>query len=282
MNKTFKAINAFLKIIKKPYLLNLVLNDEKNWEKKVKHEFGFQSGLPLVKITNILTKDFKIEVLPYAFLDGSCTPLDLALIRGLAEKNSVKNYLEIGTWRGESVANVAPIANHCVTINLPDYVMKEYGMSEDYINTHRFFSEHLHNVTHIEHDSRDFDLKSLDKDFDLVFIDGDHHSKTIKSDTEKIFEIINPEKTIVVWHDYAYNPEKVRWSVLYGILSGCPRAYHQNIMHVSNTLCAIYLPDKNKFCTAKQKLKPYSKPELYFKVTIEPLNKKKTYKNHTN
>jgi hypothetical protein len=82
----------------------------------------------------------------------------------------------------------------------------------------------------------------LNKKFDLVFIDGDHHYEMVKNDTEKVLRYLAHERTIVVWHDYARNPETVRWEVLAGILSGCQPGLHQNIYHVAHTLCAVYIP----------------------------------------
>lgn len=271
MKKVAKAIQGLKQILKHPYLLNNVIDDEKNWEKKVRREFGFNDGLPVVNIAEILSKDFNIEVSPYAFLDGSCTPMDLAFLRGIAVRYNVKKYLEIGTWRGESVANIAAVVDHCTTINLPDETMRKAGMTEDYIGMHRHFSGGFKNITHIQADSRDFDFLLLENDFDMVFIDGDHHSESVRSDTLKIFDFIDPKKTIVVWHDYAYNPEKARWSVLHGILSGCPAELHSNIIHVSNTLCAVYLPEAGKYNFNKLKLKPDQKPSYYFKVNIQPV-----------
>ncbi len=268
MNKFRKAFTAIREIAKNPYLLNHVIDEELFWKKKVMKKHGFELGLPQVKITDLLG-DFREKVSPYAFLDGSSSPLDLALLRGLAWNFGVEDYLEIGTWRGESAANMAPLVKNCFTLNLPDESMRQMGLAEDYINLHRFFSQNIPNVTHIQADSLTFDFETLDKKFDMVFIDGDHHYPSVKSDTEKIFRILKDEKSIVVWHDYASNPEKVRWSVLCGILDGCPPRFYKNLYHVSNTLCAVFLPD-GIFDGTSSFLKANSIPEIAFEVTIRP------------
>src|SRR5690606_41176729 len=58
------------------------------------------------------------------------------------------------------------------------------------------------------------------------------------SDTENVFKHLIHENSIIVWHDYAYNPEKVRFEVMQGILDGIPKKFHSNIYHVANTMCA--------------------------------------------
>jgi hypothetical protein len=206
-------------------------------------------------------------VSPYAFLDGSCTPLDLALLRGLAERYAVANYLEIGTWRGESVANVAPLVKHAVSINLSDAEMRAMGRGEDYIGLHRYFSEALPNVRHVQANSLSFDFGALGKRFDMVFIDGDHHYEMVRSDTGKVLEVIQEEKGLIVWHDYARNPEQVRWSVLAGILDGLPEAMRQHVYHISNTLCAVYLPQLPDHVVPKV-LKANELPKTYFSLQI--------------
>lgn len=268
MNKLRKAFTAIREILKNPYLLNHVIDEELYWKKKVMKKHGFRYGLPQITITDLLG-EFQEKVFPYAFLDGSSSPLDLVLLKGLVRKFGVKDYFEIGTWRGESAANVAPLVKNCFTLNLPDESMQKMGLDEDYIRLHRFFSKNIPNVTHLQADSLTFDFGSLDKKFDVVFIDGDHHYPSVKSDTEKVFGILKDEKSMVVWHDYAANPEKIRWSVLCGILDGWPPGYHKNLYHVSNTLCAVFLPDK-LYKGPSSFLKSNNIPDKAFELTIRP------------
>ena len=253
-------------IARNPYLLNHVFDEDVYWKQRVGKEFGFSSGLQVIDISALLP-DFRQTVSPYAFLDGSSTPADLALLRGLAEKHQVASYLEIGTWRGESVANMAPLVEQAVSINLPDDEMRSMGLDEDYIGMHRFFSKDLNNVQHIQANSLTFDFASLGKKFDMVFIDGSHHFDAVKSDSMHVAQIIDPEKSIVVWHDYGRNPEQIRWSVLAGILSGFPPELWLKLYHVSNTMCAVYLPD------LPDGVEPYAlqanvAPKNYFEVTV--------------
>jgi O-antigen/teichoic acid export membrane protein len=264
MNKITKFFKAIFLIIKQPVLLNKVLDDSINQRKELQKKFNLASGLKVVDILE-LVPNFKEDVFPYASLEGGSTPLDLALLNALAKKVPNCEYLEIGTWRGESVANVSRFAHSCTTINLPDEQMLKMGLDKKYVELHRFFSKNLKNVKHIQADSLTFDFDSLNQKFDLIFIDGDHHYKSVKSDTENAFKLLKDENSVIVWHDYGSTPSDVRWDVLNGILSGLPESERKFVYRVSNTLTAIY---------TKQNVKSYVQPifetpSKVFKITVE-------------
>lgn len=65
------------------------------------------------------------------------------------QKIEAEDYFEIGTWRGESVANVAPYVKNCFTLNLSDVVMLQKGLDKSYIQMHRFYSKGIKNITHL-------------------------------------------------------------------------------------------------------------------------------------
>jgi predicted O-methyltransferase YrrM len=241
LNKLFKAFNAIALIIRNPWLLNKILEDDLYWKRKVTAGVGFQNGLPVIRPEEIYG-DFTETIKPYAFGDGGSLPTDLALLVKLSRRIPQCRYFEIGTWRGESVANVARVANECFTLNLSDAEMAEMGLSDEYISQHRYFSKNLPNVIHLQGNTKTFDFDGLNRKFDLIFIDGDHHFEMVKNDTEKVFKYLVHEKTIIVWHDYARNPEMIRWEVFAGLLDGCPQEFHKDLFHAANTLCAVYYP----------------------------------------
>jgi predicted O-methyltransferase YrrM len=247
MNKLSKLFKAVSLILKQPSLLNKVLDDQDVNRSAVTSVHGMAKGLPTVNISELLPR-FNETVDPFCFLDGGSTPLDLALLKGLAKRTEACEYFEIGTWRGESAANVASVAKHCTTLNLPDEEMLKMGLDKRYVELHRFFSKGLSNVTHLQGNSLDYDYKSLDKKFDLIFIDGDHHYESVMSDTKNAFGLLKDENSVIVWHDYGNSPNDVRWDVLRGILDGTPADKRKNLYRVSNTLCAIY---------TNQSLQPY-------------------------
>jgi predicted O-methyltransferase YrrM len=239
MNKLSKLFKALSLIISQPSLLNKVLDDADVNRKQVAEDHNLPKGLPTVDIITLLP-GFNETVEPFCYLDGGSTPIDLALLKGLARRYVDCEYFEIGTWRGESAANVASVAKHCTSLNLPDLEMISMGLQKKYVELHRFFSDKLSNVTHIQANSLRFDYSSLKSKMDLIFIDGDHHYESVKSDTENAFRLLKNEQSVIVWHDYGNNPNDVRWDVLRGILDGTPPDKRKNLYRVSNTLCAIY------------------------------------------
>jgi len=265
MSKLKRSIKAISKIISKPYLLNSILNHQEEHQKQIAKKYKILNGLPHVDIL-MLFPDFNETVQPYAFLDGGSSPLDLALLKALAKKFDVKNYLEIGTWRGESVANVASVVENCYTLNLSEEAVYKILPNSNYVASHGIFSKNLKNVTSLIGDSRTFDFKGIGVLMDMVFIDGDHHYEMVRSDTQSVFEIINSDKSIVVWHDYMINCENIRWEVLHGILDGCPQNLKKYLYHVSNTNCAVYIPQQ--LPTKKHVM--YELPNKQFEINIKP------------
>ncbi|MEE4257395.1 MAG: class I SAM-dependent methyltransferase [Bacteroidales bacterium] len=242
MNKIQKFFRALYMIAGKPYLLNLVLDENEAWKKRVQKAYG-TAGLNEVSLRDMMDSN-EMLVKPFAFMEGGSIPTDLALLKLLASRFDPCNYFEIGTWRGESAANVAEVAEHCTTMNLPIARMKELGLPEDYIRQYAMFSKDLKNITHLQEDSLAFDFGSLGKKYDLIFIDGDHHYASVKKDTEKVFEHLVHNNSIVVWHDYAWQPGEVRYETLAAILAGVPAHLRGKIYAVRNTMCAVYFPDE--------------------------------------
>jgi len=245
MSKLKKAIQIFKAVIRKPYLLNHVLEDNDLWHENFRKLKGPDFKVPTLAFETLLTEQGK-TVSPFSFLDGGSLPTDLALLKSLASAFSQCNYFEIGTWRGESVANVAPIAQHCTTLNLSKAEMLNLGWAERYADLHGFYSNHLDNVAQVTGNSLNYDFSKLNGPYDLIFIDGDHHHDAVVSDTKNVFKHLIHDKTIVVWHDAAFTPEKLRFEVLSAIYRGVPEEYHNKIFHVSNTQCAVFLPQNTQ------------------------------------
>lgn len=262
MSKISRALKAFGIILRRPYLLNLITDSEEEKKDYVIKKYSMPNGLPTIDISFFLENE--AEISPYSFLEGTCLPTDLALLKGICKKFNTGDYLEIGTWRGESVANVAPLVKNCYSLNLSDNDLRSRDFNEDYINMHRFFSKDLPNVTHLQADSLTFDYSSLNKKFDLIFIDGDHHTEAIASDTKNAFSLLKNDDSVIVWHDYGTGTETPRFNVLAGILDGCPEDKRKYLYHVSHTLCAIYL-NKN---VKSSFILPNQKPDKFFSLTI--------------
>lgn len=226
-------------ITRKPVLLNRVLTDEDSWKSYVEKNYDLGSGLPLIEMDQLIGSA-SASLGPMTFLDGGSLPTDMMLLAGLAEKIRDCRYFEIGTWRGESVSSVASRAKSCHTLCLSDEEMRKLGMHERTIESHLLFSKDLDNVVHLRGDSRSFDFEALDQKFDLVFIDGDHHYDFVKSDTEKVFLHLVHEKSVVVWHDYGFHPDQVRFEVMAAILDGAGPERSSLVYHVAHTKSAVF------------------------------------------
>ncbi len=202
-------------------------------------KYGF-CQLPTVDLTELLP-DFSETVNNYTYLEGTSLVTDIALLKALARKFADCNYLEIGSWRGESLSNVAEVAKKCISITLSPAEMKELNFGDGFIQAHGIFSKNLNNVTKIEHNSQTFDFSKLTDKFDLIFVDGDHSYEGVKLDTEKVLALQKSNDSIVVWHDYGNYTERPNYTTLAGILDGLPKSEHKYLYHVSNTICAVLI-----------------------------------------
>jgi hypothetical protein len=222
--------------------LVLTLEDEL-YGAQVKKHYGLGEGLPVADILDLFPA-FSSHVSPYAYLDDSARVPDIALLRSFAKRLSPCTALEIGTWRGESIANLAAVAERCISLSLSDQELRDLGWSEDVIRVGRFFSRDLRNVVNLEHNSRTFDFSPYHGSVDLVFIDGDHSYEGVRSDTVNAFKLLKDRRSVIVWHDCCVSPEgRPAWPVVAGILDGSPPDKVRSIYRVSNTMCAVFTED---------------------------------------
>lgn len=267
MSKIKKAFQAVIEIVKNPWLLNHIIDTNSVWQKKVEKKYNMPNGLQTINLSDLFP-NFNETLDSFSFLGGGSLPTDIALLKSLCRRKEDTSYFEIGTWRGESVRNVSDVAKECYTLNLTKQQILDIGGSEEYADAHAFFSKPLKNVTHLEGDSRYFNYKGLNKKFDVIFIDGNHHHEFVVSDTKKVFEHLMHDSSVVVWHDYAYDPENVRFEILHSILDALPSKEHKNLYHVQNTMCAIYI--KGDF--PSKPLNPNTNPEKTFEISLTQKN----------
>ena len=196
-------------------------------------------GLPQVDLLDLLPIVDE-TITPYTFLEGQAMATDIALLKGLARRVPNCRYLEIGSWRGESMANVASVAAECVALTLSAAEMAAFGYPAAAIASEGQFIKQLANVRTIHHNSQTYDFSAMRRSFDLIFIDGDHTQAGVAIDTRNAFPLLRDERSTIVWHDYGNTPETANAAVFAGIREGCTADQLEHVYHVSNTLCAIY------------------------------------------
>ena len=206
-------------------------------------KYGLAQGLPTIDLLD-LAPGFNDTVSHYTYLDGTSRVTDLALLRLFARRFPQGRYIEFGSWRGESLANVGPLMKEVIAMSFSPEDMRKAGASNAAVESAHLFSKQLPNLTRIEHNTQTYDFSALRGTCDLIFVDADHQYPGVTIDTRNAFTLLKDDRSIIVWHDYGAGYETVDWQVFRGILDGAPSdAHRKRIFHVSNTLCAVYLPE---------------------------------------
>jgi hypothetical protein len=264
MKKLKKLAKGIFLLIRKPYLINNVLNADLALEAEFNAHFPEVNPTRQISMDSIHVVSDVITISPISFLSGSSLVTDFLLLKLACLRTKAKHYLEIGTWRGESVANVSEIVEHCYTLNLSDEDLEHMNLPQTYIHSHRFFSSEKKNVTHVYGNSETFEYETLNTKFDVIFIDGDHHAEAVEADTRRLLPFLKSTESILIWHDAKSDTETPRYEVLMGIYKGIPKEKHKNIYLVENTLCAVYIQEDIE---ASQLVK-YTKPTHYFELDV--------------
>lgn len=262
MNKLEKLIKGIQVLINKPSLINILINQNENWKEKT--SVNYQKGFNQVDL-NQLFPDFNGHLDTVAFLDGGSMITDLLLLKNACLQFENCKYFEIGTWRGESIINLVDVAKDLNTLDLGNDDFKTFNLPQEYADAHGFFIKNNSKIKQHLGDSTQFDYAGLNQKFDVIFIDGNHEYDFVVSDTKNVFKHLVHENSIVIWHDYAFSPEKIRYEILNAILEGTPSEKQEFLYHVENTMCAIYIP--KSFNT--KLMKTYENPRRTFNVNIQ-------------
>jgi hypothetical protein len=246
MNKIKLIVPFFKLLLSNPSVIlkSLYHTVNKYQARKRIIQAGWGNGLPQIDILDFCP-GFNETISPATLLYGTSMPVDFALLQCIVKQYQGQcDYFEIGTWRGESMAVVAPYCKTVTSLSLGDKEMEALGWGGKFLSMQRMFSKDLKNATHIEGNSRNFDFSGLNKKFDVIFVDGDHSYEGVKNDTEKVFPLLKDDNSIIVWHDYVSNYEHIDYEVFAGIIDGSTAEQRKHIYHISNTYCAIYTKKK--------------------------------------
>lgn len=226
----------------------LTENGIRNYEilptKHVQSSLTYHKKMKEINLATFIDKYKEQLVLKeLTFLTGSSGVLDYLFLKLLAIEFKVKNYLEIGSFIGESISVLSDVVEKCHSISLPNEVFDEFFARRGMCNFCGFLLKNKQNIVEYKEDSKTFDYNIIKEKIDMVFIDGDHSYNGVYIDTDKIFSHVDLENCIVVWHDFKTGG-KYRLPVIDAVFDAVPEKYHENIFTVSNNMCGIYLPDK--------------------------------------
>lgn len=180
------------------------------------------------------------EIISYTYLDGTSRTMDIAFLKAICRQYPSCNYLEIGSWRGESILNVASVVDRCTSVSLSKEDMIKIGLNSKDADALNYLSKDLPNVTHIEANSQTYDFSQLNGKFDVIFIDGDHSYKGVKSDSINALKLLKDEDSVIVWHDCGFGMQDLRYESIVAIRDACTKEQFEQVYRVSNTMCAIY------------------------------------------
>lgn len=180
-----------------------------------------------------------------SFRSGGSGALDYAFLKCIMQYFKLENYLEIGTYIGESINNVSSVSKRCYSISVPPEhpaSMKNfcvaYGIKD--------FSNRLlypDNIIQYLADSKEFDFNKIEDRIDLYFIDGDHSMSGIEKDTQKVFAH-KSEDSFVVWHDVKEEGHSICDTTVSAVFQAIGDKGMENFYIVDANRCGIYVPSK--------------------------------------
>ena len=158
MSKVTTGVAILKELARSPTSFSRVIDVDDAMRVYVEGTYGNPAGLPQLDLLDFMpTREETIA--PYSFLEGQATVPDLVLLKSLARRRPGCRFLEIGTWRGESLANVASVADRCVSISLSPEEMRAMGLTQEFIDAHGFFAHELRNVTEVAENSHTLRLR---------------------------------------------------------------------------------------------------------------------------
>lgn len=209
---------------------------EETARKHVASAYGYDSGLPAVGLLDVLP-GLDETIGTHGLPADRMLATEMVLLKALAARSPGCRYLQIGSWRGSGTANVAEVAQDCISVSLQgggsESVFPESSVAER--------GAYREETGSVAYGACAFDYASFRDHFDLVFVDRCGSREAAKAATEAAFDLLrdSPDAAIV-WRGYEPAPGYTDWPMLAGVLDGCPGERTGNLYHVSDTSCVLW------------------------------------------
>lgn len=184
----------------------------------------------------------KLNLKELTFIAGGSGVLDYMFLKQIALISGSKEYMEVGTYIGESINILTDCCNKLYSVTLPEESLENYFVQSKNADYQGRLS-HNEKIIHYYTDSKVFDFSKHADSVDLYFIDGDHSYQGVYSDTKNIFSN-RKEQSIVVWHDFKLGQNEYRAEVIKAVYDALGKDF-DNVYVTNNNVCGIYIP-KNR------------------------------------
>jgi predicted O-methyltransferase YrrM len=200
---------------------------------------------------------------------GGISPVnDYYFLSLIAKALNTKRYFEIGTWVGLSAYNIANNLGkeaEIYSLDIPaDHA--EIALFDIPNEIFGYYSKDLNNVHFLKSDSKKFDFNPYKKQFDMVFVDGNHTYDYVKNDTKIAYQLLKGDNSVIAWHDYFLGGE-LNKKVLAGILDALPDNQHKHVYSLYQSNLAVY---SKKYNFEKKYFDKWNIPKTKFTVTSKP------------
>jgi FkbM family methyltransferase len=167
---------------------------------ELKHHFGFQKdGIIVERDIDLVESECDFNERKRRDAEVLCT----------LAANSTGPFLDIGTSHGRSAAELASnVKNNIVyTINLlPDQIIDDEKFITHLLTKEEIGSYYrelkLNNIEQIYANTSTWDVPDKIKELSMVFVDGNHDTNAVYSDTNLIFDRVKCGG-FILWHDFS-------------------------------------------------------------------------------
>lgn len=194
----------------------------------------------------LFTHNAQFDCKELTFLGGGSGILDYVFLKTIAQVSKAREYLEVGTYIGESINNLTDCCErlYSVTAVVGEGTLQrkacQFWKIPDYSDRLAYDKK----ITHYYGDSKEFDYSRHADTIDLYFIDGAHSYNGVYSDTKNIF-LNKKEDAIVIWHDFIGLNNQYSMDVVKAVKDAIGEAF-RNVYVTNNNICGIYIPE-NRF-----------------------------------